>query len=179
MRPGFIDLFDDVVGVRVRSSCVCVCVDIRNTAQERENKKRASRYCRAWDIQFAGGCIYFSPNSLICTHHTHNWVWSPVNTQTHTHTHSTHSVSSLLGVDLISSALFIYYLYIFALSFVIFSVLPYPYIHQTHTHTQKNNANENKKNPKNMARGMAGSIGRTEWSPHFQPHPSTTQCCCI
>jgi hypothetical protein len=140
---------------------VCVCVDIRNTAQERENKKRASRYCRAWDIQFAGGCIYCSPNSLICTHHTHNWVWSPVNTQTHTHTHSTHSVSSLLGVDLISSALFIYYLYIFALSFVIFSVLPYPYIHQTHTHRRitQTKKNKTKKTPKIWRGGWRGPSG--------------------
>jgi hypothetical protein len=162
---------------------VCVCVDIRNTAQERENKKRASRYCRAWDIQFAGGCIYCSPNSLICTHHTHNWVWSPVNTQTHTHTHthSTHSVSSLLGVDLISSALFIYYLYIFALSFVIFSVLPYPYIHQTHTHRRITQTKKTKqKNPQKYGAGDGGVHRAHGMVPSF-PTPSiyTTQCCCI
>jgi hypothetical protein len=151
---------------------VCVCVDIRNTAQERENKKRASRYCRAWDIQFAGGCIYCSPNSLICTHHTHNWVWSPVNTQTHTHTHSTHSVSSLLGVDLISSALFIYYLYIFALSFVIFSVLPYPYIHQTHTHRRITQTKKTKqKNPQKYGAGDGGVHRAHGMVPSF-PTPS-------
>jgi hypothetical protein len=38
MRPGFIDLFDDVVGVRVRSSCVCVW--ILETQHKREKTKR-------------------------------------------------------------------------------------------------------------------------------------------
>ncbi len=147
--------------------------------RERENKKRASRYCRAWDIQFAGGCIYCSPNSLICTHHTHNWVWSPVNTQTHTHKHTHTQCLFSFGVDLISSALFIYY--IFAPSFVIFSVLPYPYIHQTHTHTEKNNANGKKQKTKIWRGGDGGCpSGGARNGPSF-PTPSIyyTVCCCI
>ena len=36
MRPGFIDLFDDVG----RGKVVCLCVDIRNTPKRRRKKKK-------------------------------------------------------------------------------------------------------------------------------------------
>ncbi len=99
-RPGFIDLFDDV-GSQEEGRVV----DIRKISQKkRRRSKMRVDIVELGCIQFTGGCIYCSPNSLICTHththHTHNWVWSPVNTQT--------TVSLFFGVDLISSALFLY-----------------------------------------------------------------------
>ena len=101
-RLGFIDLFDDV-GSQEEGRVV----DIRKISQKKRRRRSKMRVdiVELGCIQFAGGCIYCSPNSLICTHthththHTHNWVWSPVNTQI---------LSLFFGVDLISSALFLY-----------------------------------------------------------------------
>jgi hypothetical protein len=113
------------------------------------------------------------------TPYTQLGVVSGKHPDTHTHTQHTQCLFSFGCRSNIVHPLYILLVHIRSIFCYIFgSSLP---VYPSNTHTQKNNANEkkqNKKNPKNMARGMAGSIGHTEWSPHFQPHPSTTQCCC-
>ena len=63
-RPGFIDLFDDV-GSQEEGRVV----DIRKISQKkRRRSKMRVDIVELGCIQFAGGYIYCSPNSLICTH---------------------------------------------------------------------------------------------------------------